>query len=140
MDKNFINDLRPRGKPSDSTEGDKTPRRRGGKRRIYFWIGITVVVVIVLGISVSTMRATAIVKVTPVQQVVMVDHIMAAFERGTEGAGIPFERLSITESDTISIPATGVRDVSEKAKGTIVIENASDKVQRFVAKTRFQST
>lgn len=138
MDKNFINDLRARSKDNDGEA--PVSRRRGGKGKLYLWVGGAIVVVIALGLVVTTMRATATVKVTPVQQVVTIDHVIAAYERGSEGAGTPFDRISVSESTTISVPATGVRNVSEKAKGVLVIENTSDKTQRFVAKTRFQST
>ncbi len=139
MNKNFINDLRSRGRSAESSTGVTQPRQRGGKRRLVLWIIAAVVVILVLGIVVATMRATATVKVTPVQQIVMVDHIIAGLQRGAEGTGLPFDRESVTESDTASVPASGIRNVIEKAKGMITIENRSDKVQRFVPRTRFQS-
>ncbi|PIR47156.1 MAG: hypothetical protein COV07_00590 [Candidatus Vogelbacteria bacterium CG10_big_fil_rev_8_21_14_0_10_45_14] len=143
MDKNFIEQLKPRSKSKSSSASVVAPERRrvhgGGGRYVMLWVALAVVAVIVVGILVATVRGTATVKVTPIQQLVVVDHIFVGSEKSGDTSGVLFTKESAETTAEIRVPATGVRNVSEFAKGTIAISNEDLNSQRFVARTRFES-
>ncbi len=123
--------------------GDTRPQRRGKK---IFWIAGVITVVLVLGIAwiASTVFNTADVALTFAKTpweyngTFAVDTAVA--EPNGETRVLPGELFRQSKNVVMLFPASGKKNVSEKARGTITIVNAySSQSQQLVATTRFMA-
>ncbi len=106
-------------------------------RKIILW-SVAVFFVGLLGFSLISSFTGATVTVTPKAVTVSVVSEFTATKEPT--AKLQFQTLPITEVAELVIPADTTKKVQEKAKGTIVIyNNFSDKPQRLVKNTRFET-
>lgn len=106
-------------------------------QRIFLW-SIAILFLLLLGFASLTSFTGATVRVTPKHRLVSLDYEFTA--GAAEGAKLRFATLPIDETAEVIIPADTTRVVSEKASGTIIIyNNFSDKPQRFVRNTRFET-
>lgn len=106
-------------------------------RKIVLW-GVAVFFVGLLGFFLISSFTGATVTVTPKTITVSVSSEFTATKEPT--AKLQFQTLPITEVAELVIPADTTKKVQEKAKGTIVIyNNFSDKPQRLVKNTRFET-
>ncbi|HBV00825.1 MAG TPA: hypothetical protein DEF00_00315 [Candidatus Taylorbacteria bacterium] len=106
-------------------------------QRIALW-GIASVFLILLGVALLTSFSGATVSVTPKTRLISVNYEFTAGK--DEGAKLRFVPLPVSETAEIKIPADTAKKVSEKATGTIIIyNNFSDKPQRLIKNTRFET-
>ena len=106
-------------------------------RRFALW-GIASVFLILLGVALLTSLTGATVSVTPKTKLISVNYEFTAGRN--EDAKLRFMSLPISETAEITIQADTTKKVSEKATGTIIIyNNFSDKPQRLIKNTRFET-
>lgn len=145
MNRSFLQDIRPKRRKSeggDESNLRSTPLRQssGGRSvKMLGYGGSAVLLILIAGFGYTTFAGKATVRVTPVQETVTVDHIFGAIGNNAEGAGIPFERMQIEDTQSVSIKASGVREVEEKARGNVTVINEQEEPQRLIARTRFES-
>jgi hypothetical protein len=116
-------------------EGSQVPRERGGKR----WLKIVIALFVLLGgvFAVSSFFDSATVLITPrtVLQSVKSDY---AAEKASNAAALSYQVITIEETGTQTVKATGERKVERKATGNIVVyNNYSTSPQRLIKNTRF---
>lgn len=106
-------------------------------RRMVLW-GVAFLFLILLGIALLTGFTGAAVTVTPKAKSVAV---ASEFTAGRDNAAkLRFTVLPISETAEMTIPADVSKKVSERASGTIVVyNNFSEKPQRLVKNTRFET-
>lgn len=68
------------------------------------------------------------------------DQKFTAIHKDKAGEVLAYSVISTTTSETIEVPATGVKTVTTKAVGKVVIYNEQTTAQRLIKNTRFQST
>ncbi len=86
-----------------------------------------------------TYFSSVVIKVTPFQKFIEINDNFSA-SRETTGTVLPFETMTINRVEKYKGKATGVKKISEKAKGTIIIYNAfSSRPQLLVKNTRFET-
>ncbi len=106
-------------------------------RRMVLW-GVAFLFIILLGVALLTSFTGATVKATPKTKSVAVTSEFTA-GRGN-GAKLRFTVLPINETAETTIPADTSKKVSERATGTIIVyNNFSDKPQRLIKNTRFET-
>jgi len=106
-------------------------------RKIILW-GVAIFFVGLLGFSLISSFTGATVTVTPKSTTVQLSSEFTASKN--DPTKLQFQILPIDETEEVVIPADTTRKVQEKAKGTIVIyNNFSDKPQRLVKNTRFET-
>jgi len=101
------------------------------------WIVLAVVALAaILGI-VTTFFHRATVTVTPHRYTAQVE---STFETSPAHPLLPYERVSVEETLTKTVPATGSRHVENHASGIITVHNAfSQNSVRLITNTRFES-
>ena len=120
----------------EEIEGEESPPPLS-LRRIILW-GASFLFLILLGVALSTSFTGATVSITPKTEQITVNHEFTASKENR--AKLRFETLPINESSEIVIPADTTKKVSERATGTIIIyNNFSDKTQRLIKNTRFET-
>ncbi|MCE9644218.1 hypothetical protein K8Q93_03190 [Candidatus Parcubacteria bacterium] len=81
----------------------------------------------------------ATVSIVPKVSIVSVDEMITA-EKEAGPEGLQFELMKLSEESSKTVPETGTKTISEKARGTIIIYNDySSATQRLVATTRFET-
>ncbi len=86
-----------------------------------------------------TYFSSVAIKVTPFQRFIEINDNFNA-SRKAIGAAVPFETMTINRVEKYKGKATGVKKISERAKGTIIIYNAfSSRPQLLVKNTRFET-
>ena len=122
----------------------RPPRRRGRS------LGLIIFIILVIGLPLfyfsSQWLASAQVLVKQKRTVIalnseLVRAVALPTEPTTDLSGkLGFEVMTVSSSDSISVPAAEKKQVSEKASGKIVIVNRySQRPQKLVASTRFES-
>jgi hypothetical protein len=100
-----------------------SPHRR--KRRLYGWLAVAVVLVgATLGLLLSTLFAGATITVYPRREAVQPPSTLPAQLNAPVGS-LAYQKLSVTRYATTSVPATGTKQVSRAASGSITIYNKS---------------
>ena len=131
----------------DTVEEEVTPirpmrRRRGGggKRKMLVIVAIAVVVLgALLAILLSTSFAGATVTVFPRKETVAVPASLVARINAPVGS-LSYQTMTISRGATTTVPASGSKQVSRQASGTMTIYNTYDtKTQRLIANTRFEA-
>ena len=114
--------------------------RAGSGRMKYFFILLSVVAVCGIGgLLLSTVFEGASITVYPKVAVVTPPSSITAALNAPKGS-LGYQLLSVTQSATTSVAATGMQHVQKEASGTIVIHNSfSTAPQRLIANTRFEA-
>ncbi len=127
--------------PEPNPITNKTPRRAGAPIKSIV-VSIVVVLVVIVGIIGSTTLAKAVINVTPRQADVVLDGgtVFQTKSSPVEDTDLVFGTVNKDFTETKTVQATGEKDISEKAQGTIIIYNAfDDKPAKLVATTRFET-
>ncbi len=129
--------VRPAGSPVYAATLTR-PVRSGGRARWMIW-GIAGATLIGLFVAISTMFEHATLTITPRQSVADLDFFFTA-EKNADPSKIPFEAMTLAQTDSVTVPATANEKVERRATGTIVIYNNFDaSTQRLIKNTRFES-
>lgn len=100
-----------------------------------------IVALIVVAFAVLSLFRSAIINVTPSENIVSAEsETFNAYTGGASGSGVPYQIVSITKDLGQSVPASGSTEVDTKAQGSIIIyNNFSASPQKLIATTRFQT-
>jgi hypothetical protein len=110
--------------------------KRGNKR---LWIGLSVVAVVGLAILVSTVFHGADVLVSPKVVAANVGGDYAAKKTAAKGE-LAFESITVKQTGSEAVKASGEETVNKKATGVVVIyNNYSSASQRLIKNTRFET-
>lgn len=109
-----------------------------GKGYVYaFIIGVVILISGGVIVAMSTIFHRAYITAVPYTYAVPVS---GSFSSAPGDAAIPYEKVSVEETASKTVPATGSEEVEERASGTIVVYNAySTGPQRLITNTRFES-
>ncbi len=111
------------------------PKRPSGFFGFAVVAGIVAVLLVVGVIVISTVFYRAYVTVTPFSFSVPVQ---SSFAASLTSETLPYQKVSVTETATKSVPATGTQHVENHSSGTITIYNAyTTTEQRLITNTRF---
>ncbi|MDQ5957685.1 MAG: hypothetical protein QG665_9 [Patescibacteria group bacterium] len=114
--------------------------RRMPKIPKYLIWGLGLAFIIILVFVVGSVFAKATVYISPKQAKVNLDETFTAYSSAATGE-LEFGTISNSISESITVKASGTKDVAEKATGQITIFNDfSAESQTLVAKTRFETT
>ncbi len=112
------------------------PEKSGFAMAVFIVAGVIVVAGIAIGV-VSTVFHRAYVSVTPNAFSVNVQESVPATP---DSQTLPYQEVSVTDTASKTVAATGSQQVQNHASGTITIYNAySTAQQRFITNTRFQT-
>lgn len=130
----------PRPVENSLIEEEEIPSSRRGRRRMYGWLAAAVVLLgAIAGLLLSTLFAGATITVYPRRETVEPPSTLRAQLNAPVGT-LAYQTMTVTRPATTSVPATGMKQVSRAASGTITIYNAySTASQRLIANTRFQA-
>lgn len=124
--------------PMTTPPTPSTPKKPRSKRRLLVVLAI-VAICIVLGTLITALFAGATVQVHPREASVTPPATIAAQLNAPVGT-LSYQTVSVTRSASATAPATGTRQVSRQASGTIVVTNSySEEEQRLIANTRFRA-
>lgn len=105
--------------------------------RIFLW-GAACVFLILLGLALSTSFTGVTITITPKTELISVNHEFTASRDAA--AKLLFQPVLIRETAETTIPADTTKKVVQKASGTVVVyNNFSDKPQRLIKNTRFET-
>lgn len=111
-------------------------RPKGPVNVVIFAVGALVALVAILG-AVSIFFHRADIVVTPHRYTATID---STFETSVENPLLPHKKITSEDTKTKSVPATGTKDVENRASGTITVYNAySTKSERLITNTRFET-
>ena len=112
------------------------PEKSGLATIVFILAGVLVIAGIAIGV-ISTVFHRAYVTVTPNTYVV---NAQASFDAAPGSQTLPYQKVSVTDTASKTVAATGSQQVQNRASGTITIYNAySTTQQRFITNTRFQT-
>lgn len=121
----------------DYEEGDYRP---GGRSGSALWI-VAILAVIVLFFALSFLFSYAKITVTPKSQTVALTEKLSASKGAPSGNAIPFNLVVISDQDSAAVPASGQENVSDSAKGKVVIYNSySSASQALLINTRLMGS
>lgn len=117
------------------------PLRETNESGKWYVYGFILVALLVIGgggvAALSTIFHRAYVTVVPYTFTVPVS---GSFNAAVDSSVLPYQKVSIEEVASRTIPATGSTRVEERSSGTIVVYNAySTQPQRLITNTRFES-
>lgn len=127
-----------RNTPPQRFEGDvPVPRRRRGSRR-FLWITLGVIVVCVIaGLLLATLFEGATVTITPKMQSITPPANIVALPNA-QGSSLGYQTITLAQSATTTVNASGTSRVSKAASGIVTISNTfSAAPQQLVTNTRF---
>ena len=113
-------------KKIDKKERIRNPRN---KNKIGIWL-VALVCIVFLIFSVTLLFSSALIKITPKKDVVIVDGNYTA----------NFNSMKIEKEKELTIDANVKKNVSDKASGEIVVYNSSPNSQILTQNTRFENT
>ncbi len=103
------------------------------------WVYVAgAVFALALAFGVSAFFKSAVIRVTPKQQNVILDSTFKAVKDST-GTSLGFQVVTVSKDVERTVPATGEQQVEKKAQGRIVIYNDTALAQKLIATTRFQT-
>lgn len=113
------------------------PRRpRSSRRRIWAALGVATLVIIFAALSFFN---GATLSYAPRSVALAFDNEVYT-ARKTADSGLLYSVVKLSGEKSVSVPASGEREVERKASGTIIVYNdASSESQRLVENTRFES-
>ncbi|MBP9711201.1 MAG: hypothetical protein KBD50_03010 [Candidatus Pacebacteria bacterium] len=126
--------------PAPRGEYRQPPRPRGkGKRRLLI-LGVAIVIICAVGgLLLSTLFAGATITVYPREAQVAVPASLSAQPNAPIGT-LSYEVMTVTRSASTTVQATGSKNVSRAASGTVTIYNSfGTETQRLIANTRFEA-
>jgi hypothetical protein len=114
-----------------------SPRVKSKKK---FFFGVTALIIIVIFIvGMMTVFASATIDITPKSQEFDAEIGIVATNDPGQGE-VRYEIIKLSNTKTISVPATGEEPAEIKASGKIVVyNNFSAEPQRLIVRTRFES-
>jgi hypothetical protein len=131
--------------PKKPTFKFSVPKFGGGLKKVWWWIGGIVGILIIAFIVMSFMSG-ARVEVTPKVIKTSVSAVLSAYKANSVTAdkvpanSLPFQVVTITKTGGKTVKANGEQQVQKKASGTIIIyNNQSTASQRLIKNTRFES-
>ena len=130
-----------RNSPQERFEEDiPLPRRRKGSRR-FLWITLGVVgVCVIAGLLLATLFEGATVTITPKMQSVTPPANLVALPNA-QGNSLGYQTITLAQSATTTVNASGTSHVSKAASGVITISNTfSTAAQPLVTNTRFAAS
>lgn len=114
-------------------------RLRPEKSRMATFLFIAVAVIVAAGVAIgilSTVFHKAYVTVTPNMFEVNVQESVTA----APGTALPYQEVSVSDTASKTVPATGTQHAENHASGTITVYNSfSTSQQRLITNTRFQT-
>lgn len=122
-------------------ERPAAPRRRPARRkRIFLFLAAIVVAVCAIGgLLLSTLFAGAVVTVYPKEEQVTPPKTLLAKANAAAGE-LAYQTVTVTRSASTTATASGTKQASRSASGTIVVYNAAGpESQRLIANTRFEA-
>lgn len=128
IDEDFVDDM------------PRPPKRSArGPLKIVWWIVGTIVVCGLAGLIVSTIFQGAQITVTPRTETVTPPATLPAEANAPVGS-LGYQTMSVSQSASTTVAASGVEQVSKQASGAVVIYNTySAASQALVANTRFEA-
>lgn len=112
------------------------PEKSGLAKFIYIAAGVVIVVGIGIGIL-STFFHKAYVTVTPYR---FSADVQESLQTTPTGSIVPYQKVSVSDTASKTVPATGTQHVENHASGAITVLNAySTKAEHFITNTRFQT-
>jgi hypothetical protein len=110
-------------------------------KKIFMWIGI-VLVVIILGLTAFSLFGGATLNYTPRTANLTFDkNTFSAVKSADAASGkLLYSVVQIPGDKSAQAPATGQTQVSQKAQGTIIVYNNGGTPQQLVATTRFETS
>jgi hypothetical protein len=120
---------------------DDAPKPRRKRSGSWFWWALFLILILCAGggYAFSTFFAGATVTVYPRTAAVSPPSTITAAPNAPAGT-LSYQVMSITQSASTSVPATGSKQVSLEASGPITIYNTySSASQRLIANTRFEA-
>lgn len=122
-------------------EGDtpKTPSKSGSHFLIIF---LSTLSVLVLGFLIANYFSSARISVVPFTHRAHIDNeIIAVSELGAEDESLSFQFMSLSEDESIDVPATIEKKIQKKASGKVIIYNVyNSQSQRLIKNTRLESS
>jgi hypothetical protein len=114
---------------------------RKSRRKPFIFGTITAILIAVFIVGMMTVFASATISITPKSQNIEVDSKIVGVTGEITEKAVRYEVVKLSESKTVSVPATGEEAVELKASGKIVIyNNFSSEPQRLIIRTRFESS
>lgn len=114
------------------------PKRPSGFFGFAVVASVVAVLLVVGVIVISTVFYRAYVTVTPFAFSVPVQ---GSFEASPASETLPYQKITVTDSASKSVPATGTQHVDNHSSGTITIYNAyTTSSQRLITNTRFATS
>lgn len=126
--------------PKDKKEPPQyVPGSGKSKKKQWIFGTATAIVIAIFIFSMMTVFASATIDIVPKSQEIDVNmEITAASEVAT--SSVKYEVIKLSNSKTVSVPATGEEAAEVKASGKIVIyNNFSSDPQRLIIRTRFET-
>lgn len=106
-------------------------------RRRKFWLPLLAVAALVLFATLSLFKGATVSYTPRSAQLAFASDTFSASKSGT---GLLYSVVKLSGEKGLSVPASGEREVSRKASGTIVVYNdASTEPQTLIATTRFET-
>ncbi len=115
----------------------KTRSRPNRRRWLMLWAVVVILICAIGGFLLSTLFAGATITIYPRTEQVAAPKTLIAKINPAAGE-LPYRVMTVTRSASTTVPASGTRQVSRSASGTITIYNAyGTEKQRLIANTRF---
>ena len=129
---------------SNKSAGSYTKHRNpSGKRMSKAIVGIGVFAVGVLLVTIYIVSGAANIKIVPAKDPLKLELKISASDKYSSvdpnSNKIPGQLFNIEKSASKSFPATGEKDVAQKARGKIVVYNDLAVTQQLIATTRFET-
>jgi hypothetical protein len=116
---------------------DPFPKSR---RKNFIFGTIIAILIAVFIVGMMTVFSSATIDITPKSEQVNVDTQITGMVGETVGDTVRYEVIKLSESKTVSVPATGEEAAEIKASGKIIIYNDfSIEPQRLIVRTRFET-
>lgn len=127
----------PPSRPTPPPSMPVNPKRPSGFFGFAVVAGIVAVLLVVGVIVISTVFYRAYITVTPFSFSIPVQ---GSFAASLSSESLPYQKVSVSDTATKSVPATGTQNVENHSSGTITVYNAyTTTEQRLITNTRFMS-
>jgi hypothetical protein len=111
-----------------------------GRKKQWIFGTIIAILIAIFVVSMMTVFASATINIAPKNQNIEVDTKIAGIVGEATENTVRYEVIKLSDSKTVSVPATGEEAVELKASGKIVIyNNFSTEPQRLITRTRFET-
>lgn len=127
----------PKDKNEPASPNNFSPK---SKRKTYIFGTIIAILVAGFIISMMTVFASATVTIKPKTQNIDTDAKITGISGEASAGSVRYEVIKLSESKTVSVPATSEQAVELKASGKIMVYNDfSTDPQRLIVRTRFET-